>query len=93
MPRRYYNYLDQFQPLHQFSTVGAFVLGAGFTLALGTLLWSLKHGKQAPANPWGGLSLEWQTQSPPVTENFEHTPTVTHGAYDYALVQGQKEHA
>ena len=27
MPRRYYNYLDQFQPLHAFSTVG--VLGAG----------------------------------------------------------------
>ncbi len=23
MPRRYYNYLDQFQPLHVFSTVGS----------------------------------------------------------------------
>ncbi len=27
MPRRYYNYLDQFQPLHAFSTVGSWVLG------------------------------------------------------------------
>ncbi|HSN97184.1 MAG TPA: cytochrome c oxidase subunit I [Candidatus Nanopelagicales bacterium] len=93
MPRRYYNYLDQFQPLHQFSTVGSWVLGLGFAIGLGTLLYSLKHGKQAPANPWGGLSLEWETASPPVTENFEKTPTVTYGAYDYALVQGQKEHA
>ena len=27
MPRRYYNYLDQYQPLHAFSTYGS--LGAG----------------------------------------------------------------
>ncbi|EYF06502.1 cytochrome c oxidase subunit I [Chondromyces apiculatus] len=93
MPRRYYNYLDQFQPLHAFSTVGSWVLGAGFALGIVTLLVSLKNGKQAPANPWGGLSLEWQTASPPITENFESTPVVTHGAYDYPLAQGQKEHA
>jgi cytochrome c oxidase subunit 1 len=92
MPRRYYNYLDQFQPLHAFSTVGSWVLGAGFAVALFTLLASLKYGKKAPANPWGGLSLEWETASPPITENFEGTPKVTYGAYDYALVQGQKEH-
>ena len=28
MPRRYYNYLDQYQPLHAFSSFGAWVLGA-----------------------------------------------------------------
>ena len=27
MPRRYYNYLDQFQPLHAFSTVGSWIIG------------------------------------------------------------------
>jgi cytochrome c oxidase subunit I len=93
MPRRYYNYLDQFQPLHAFSTVGSWVLGAGFALAIVTLLVSLKNGKKAPANPWGGLSLEWQTASPPITENFDANPVVTHGAYDFPLVQGQKDHA
>ncbi|AKT43929.1 cytochrome C oxidase subunit I [Chondromyces crocatus] len=92
MPRRYYNYLDQFQPLHAFSTVGSWVLGLGFAIGIGALLASLKNGKKAPANPWGGLSLEWQTASPPITENFKDTPTVTHGAYDYALAQGQKDH-
>jgi cytochrome c oxidase subunit I len=83
MPRRYYNYLDQFQPLHQFSTVGSWILGLGFLLVFYCLLSSLKDGKRAPANPWGGLSLEWQTASPPITENFLKTPVVTHGAYDY----------
>src|SRR5258706_2982122 len=32
MPRRYYNYLDQYQPLHAFSTYGSWVLGAGMML-------------------------------------------------------------
>ena len=27
MPRRYYNYLDQFQPLHAFSTFGSWIIG------------------------------------------------------------------
>ena len=30
MPRRYYNYLDQFQPLHAFSSYGSWILGLGF---------------------------------------------------------------
>jgi cytochrome c oxidase subunit 1 len=89
MPRRYYNYLDQFQPLHMTSTVGSWILLLGF-LTLGiNLLRSLKSGPKAPPNPWGGKTLEWQTQSPPITENFVHTPHVTGGPYDY---QGEGAH-
>jgi cytochrome c oxidase subunit I len=83
MPRRYYTYLDQFQPLHAFSTYGSWVLGLGLVIALGNLLASLKSGELAPKNPWGGKTLEWETQSPPITENFLRTPTVTHGPYDF----------
>ena len=32
MPRRYYNYLPQFEPLHQLSTIGSYILGFGFFL-------------------------------------------------------------
>ncbi len=92
MPRRYYNYLDQFQPLHAFSTVGSWFIGAGMLLTLYYLLSSLRTGKRAPANPWGGLSLEWQCASPPVTENFVDTPTVTHGPYDFP-VAGSAPHS
>jgi cytochrome c oxidase subunit 1 len=77
MPRRYYNYLDQFQPLHAFSTFGSWVLGAGLFLVAAYLLASLRKAPDAPDNPWGGTTLEWQTSSPPITHNFEHTPEVT----------------
>jgi cytochrome c oxidase subunit 1 len=83
MPRRYYNYFDQFQPLHAFSTFGSWLLGAGFLLMLYYLLDSLRRGAPAPQNPWGGLSLEWKTASPPITENFVRRPAVTHGPYDF----------
>ncbi len=84
MPRRYYNYLDQYQPLHQFSTVGSWVIGLGYLVVLYNLLSSLKSGAKAPDNPWGGLSLEWQTETPPPTENFRTTPKVVHGPYDFS---------
>ncbi len=90
MPRRYYNYLAQFQPLHAFSTVGSWVIGSGFLLMLSYLLSSLRSGAKAPANPWGGLSLEWETQSPPITENFIDTPVITHGPYDFEDVRKAK---
>jgi cytochrome c oxidase subunit 1 len=47
MPRRYANYLDQFQPLHAFSTVGSWVLGLGLFITAGYLLASLAqtHGR------------------------------------------------
>jgi len=76
MPRRYYNYLPEFEFYHQVSTIGAFVLGLGLVIALVVLLRSFKHGKPAPANPWGAATLEWQCSSPPPHDNFSHTPTV-----------------
>jgi cytochrome c oxidase subunit 1 len=87
MPRRYYRYIDQFQPLHAASTVGSWLIGAGFIIMLVYLLQSLKSGAKAPKNPWGGISLEWETQSPPITENFHETPEINHGPYDFAAVQ------
>lgn len=87
MPRRYYNYLDQFQKMHAFSTVGSWILGLGFLVMLYGLIQSLRSGERAPGNPWHSLGLEWQSSSPPPLENFEKQPTVTHGPYDYDLVK------
>jgi cytochrome c oxidase subunit 1 len=84
MPRRYYNYLDQFQPLHVFSTVGSWVLALGFLIMAGYLWASLRRPMDAPANPWGAVGLEWQTSSPPPEHNFEEVPLVTGGPYDYS---------
>jgi cytochrome c oxidase subunit 1 len=83
MPRRYYAYPEEFQVLNVLSTAGASILGFGYLLPLCYFLWSLRYGALAPANPWRATGLEWQTPSPPPTENFATTPVVTHDAYDY----------
>ena len=44
---------------------------------------TLRYGRLAGTNPFGAVGLEWTTQSPPPTANFEVTPTVTWEAYDY----------
>jgi cytochrome c oxidase subunit 1 len=87
MPRRYHVYPPEFQVFNVLSSAGASVLGLGLVLPVFYLLWSLKYGEKAPANPWGATGLEWQTSSPPIPENFEVTPVVTHDAYDYSTVQ------
>ena len=83
MPRRYFNYIDQFQPFHQVSTIGAFVLGIGFLMVFYNLLSSLRNGEKAPANPWGSRALEWQVGSPAPPHNFDYIPVIVHGPYDY----------
>ncbi len=87
MPRRYHVYPPEFQVFNVLSSAGASVLGLGLLLPAIYLTWSLKFGPVAPPNPWGATGLEWQTSSPPISENFEVTPVVTTEAYDYSTVQ------
>ena len=84
MPRRYASYIDEFQIFHQISTIGSFILLVGFLVHLFNFIHSLAAGKKAPANPWGGLSMEWtDAASPPITHNFHHEPVCNHGPYDF----------
>jgi cytochrome c oxidase subunit 1 len=82
MPRRYHAYPDEFQVLNVMSSAGATVLAAGYALPVLYFLWSLVYGKVAGPNPWGASGLEWQTASPPPTENFLEAPRV-HGGEPY----------
>jgi cytochrome c oxidase subunit 1 len=83
MPRRYYAYPDEFQVLNVFSTAGASILGVGYLIPMVYFVWSLRYGREAPANPWGAVGLEWTIPSPPPTENFATTPVVTEPPYSY----------
>jgi len=85
MPRRYYAYPDEFQVLNVMSTAGASILAVGYLLPACYFLWSLRYGPIAGGNPWQARGLEWNTPSPPPTENFDQTPVVTEEAYAYAL--------
>jgi len=82
MPRRYYNYAPEFTRFHRESSVGAYLTAVGFVIVATYLLYSLFRGRRAPANPWGGATLEWETGSPPPVENFT-TPPEVHDPYDY----------
>jgi cytochrome c oxidase subunit 1 len=92
MPRRYHAYPPEFQALNVLSTAGASILAIGYLLPAMYLLWSLKYGKIAGSNPWGAAGLEWEIQSPPLTENFVETPVVDHEAYDYEWLAQKHEH-
>jgi cytochrome c oxidase subunit 1 len=83
MPRRYHSYPEEFQLFNILSSAGAVVLAAGYLLPLGYLFWSLRYGKLAGPNPWRATGLDWQTSSPPPEHNFEKTPVVTEGPYNY----------
>jgi len=91
MPRRYHVYPDEFQVLNVFSTAGASILGIGYLIPLCYLAYSMRYGPRAPKNPWGAAGLEWQTSSPPPTENFVETPVVDEEAYDYRRMDEQAE--
>ncbi|MFY9753217.1 MAG: cytochrome c oxidase subunit I [Candidatus Acidiferrales bacterium] len=84
MPRRYAVYPPEFQALNVMSSAGASVLAVGYAIPLIYLLWSLKYGPIAGPNPFGARGLEWETPSPPPTENFTDIPVVTEQAYNYA---------
>ncbi|MBS1821420.1 MAG: cbb3-type cytochrome c oxidase subunit I [Acidobacteria bacterium] len=84
MPRRYAMYPPEWQVLNVMSTAGASVMGLGYLLTIVYLCWSLYSGPVAGPNPWRAYGLEWQTASPPPTENFAAIPVVTQEAYDYA---------
>ncbi|MEY4829213.1 MAG: Cytochrome c oxidase polypeptide [Planctomycetota bacterium] len=86
MPRRYATYIEDYQPFHQASTIGAMILGAGVALMVGYLVHSLLAGKKAMQNHWGGVTLEWLSPTPPPLENFDEPPVVTTEVYDYSTL-------
>ena len=83
MPRRYHEYVPEFESLHWMSTIGSYVLAAGLFLVLFYLLYALFKGPKATDNPWGAVTLEWETATPPIEHNFHHTPVCVRGPYDF----------
>jgi cytochrome c oxidase subunit I len=91
MPRRYHMYAPEFQIWNVLSTAGSSILGVGYVLPLIYLGYSLFYGKPAPPNPWRATGLEWQTPSPPPRDNFDKTPVIVRGPYQYHAGKAQNE--
>ncbi|MBK7868011.1 MAG: cbb3-type cytochrome c oxidase subunit I [Ignavibacteriales bacterium] len=84
MPRRYYDYLPEFQIYHMLSTVGSWILITGLLIMFINLFNALRNGKKVTEeNSWGGETLEWSTPTPPYLFNFKEAPTVESGPYEY----------
>jgi cytochrome c oxidase subunit 1 len=93
VPRRYFEMGEtsfipaSADPLNQFITVVALLVGLAQLVFLYNLFRSASKGKLAGRNPWKATTLEWQTpEVPPGHGNFgEKLPLVYRWAYAYSV--------
>lgn len=78
-----YEFLKPLQPMNQFISINALLLGVTQFIFLGNFFYSLFRGPKADRNPWHSNTLEWTAPSPPGHGNFETLPIVYHGPYEY----------
>jgi cytochrome c oxidase subunit 1 len=85
-PRRVFEYSRNLQPINDWVSVSAYLLGGSMLVFLINFVMSTVFWRErAPANPWRSRSLEWQLPSPPPPQNFERIPVVLSSAYDYGI--------
>lgn len=84
MPRRYYDYLPEYQIYHVISTIGSWILVPALFLMFGHFVYTLfKGARVTEKNTWGGETLEWQIDTPPIHENFTEIPVIEDSPYQY----------
>ncbi len=79
MPRRVYTYHPAFgwDLFNLISSIGGFVMSAGFALFFIDIILQTLHGRRARRNPWGAGTLEWGMSLPPKLYNFASLPEVS----------------
>jgi len=88
-----YTFLKELQPINQFMTVSAFILGTSQILFFANFFWSAFRGKKATDNPWNANGLEWTTASPPPHGNWHGAiPEVYRWPYDYSVPGAPTDH-
>ncbi|MFL5819784.1 MAG: cytochrome c oxidase subunit I [Solirubrobacteraceae bacterium] len=85
MPRRVADYAEKFAGWNLFISIASFFVGLSTLVFVYNMVASWRHGPRAEANPWRGLTLEWQVSSPPPIFNFDTVPTVVGGPYEYGV--------
>lgn len=81
-----YEHLRNLQPINIFVTISAILLGLSTIIFFVNFFHSMYRGEKAPENPWQATTLEWTLPSPVTLHgNFEQTPTVYHGPYEYSV--------
>ncbi|NEO57198.1 MAG: cytochrome c oxidase subunit I [Okeania sp. SIO3B5] len=83
MLRRVSSYAPEYEFWNLVASLGAFLLGMSTLPFILNIVSSWIQGKEAPANPWRAIGLEWMISSPPDVENFEEIPIVIAEPYGY----------
>jgi cytochrome c oxidase subunit I len=78
------------QPMNIVSSISAWLLFVAQIPFIVNFFYSIWNGEKAGDNPWEATTLEWACPSPPPHGNFEKTPRVYRGPYEYS-VPGQKQ--
>jgi len=91
MPRRYYDYLPQYETGNFLAGFGGYMLAIGILIMFWNLLASFKQKVPAPADPWGGTTLEWKVPSPPPVHNFVTEPEIMAFPYDFREVAALRD--
>ena len=78
MARRVYTYDSNlgWETSNLWSTIGSFVLAAGFGIFFANLAHAWRRGAVAGPDPWRGDTLEWATASPPRAHGHDVIPVV-----------------
>jgi cytochrome c oxidase subunit 1 len=80
------------QSLNVFMSVSAILLGLTQLIFVVNFLYSLFRGPRAGRNPWHSNTLEWTAPSPPPHGNFETTPVVYRGPYEYGALDVEEDY-
>ena len=84
MPRRYFDYLPEFEIYHQISFIGAVIFIAGLIYMFWVFFKGWTKGEATTPNPWNATTLEWHLPtSPPPLENHSKVPYVDFDPYEY----------
>lgn len=87
-----YDFLKPMQPMNEFITINAIVLGFAQFILVAALVHSLWKGRAAKRNPWRANTLEWQAPSPPPHGNFDVPLHVYRGPYEYSSPESVQDY-
>jgi cytochrome c oxidase subunit 1 len=83
-PQRVFEYAKNLQTLNDWVSISSFFLGGSILIFLINFIWSTLFARQREhGNPWRSRGLEWQTSSPPPSDNLHDVPVVLSGPYEY----------
>jgi cytochrome c oxidase subunit 1 len=86
MPRRVVTYNPSFQPLNEWVSVSAFVLGLSMLVFLVNVVWSFVFKREpAEVNPWQARSAEWELPTPVPVHDFDRIPVFDADPYPYGV--------